>query len=1550
MNILKKYIITIILFLGIHVTQAQQTIIHRLDAHQRVLQVDYGDSNTITTGYDAAHNPTQTIIANPCLDRPVPVIKYSGSKAICAGDSITLTAPKALKYKWSRGDTTQSIKVKSTGAFFVTITGTLNCVQQSQPVTVKLNPLPKPTIIAGGDTVFCDNKSVTLSSSLTGKYFWNSGATTKSITVNKSATYELRYTDSNGCYAYAYKVVKANPMPKVKFSIDDTLQCQKENKLEIKSLTGGLYKSLVWNLGDGTIVTYSGRIYHSYAKAGTYLVKQIFTTMQSCTDSATKWVEIYPQVKSGFSVNMVEQCLVGNRFTLKDTGKLASGSYTTKWTYGDGNTDTGKSVNHQYGNYGSYTVTNYTTTNNGCLDTLSKTITINPNPKAKISVVLDSLCFKGNLFSLVDSSSISAGSVSLRSWDFGDTTTGSGTSVSKSYKQPYGRYNVRLVSGSNKGCYDTAYKYLTVMPSPKSVFSSNAKGQCERDNSFNFTNQSAIGTGSMAHSWILGDGSTATTKDITNKAYTTGIGTYTVRLIETSPFGCKDTATQQIAIYSQNKLSVKVNEDSQCLTNNYFKFTNKSSLPIDSISKYTWQFGDGKSKDSTNAMHRYSASGDYSGKLISVTHNGCKDTISFKTRVNHQTQIDIALLDSLQCLKGNYFEFKNNSTASGDGFSSSWDFGDAKTSSSTSPTHIYTAHSPVYTVRLITNTVQGCIDTGYTRTEVYPKAVPDFTTANWNQCLNGNSYVFDQTTTVPYGSIANSNWHFDDGNTSTQTSPSHAFLNDDSFWVELAVVTNYGCMDTVKKQAIVYPQTTVKIGVLDSAMCYRGNQFYFTNSSKVRYGKARWLWSFDDNKVDTGIAPTHGYTSFGTYNVKAVATTNFGCKDSALQIVTVDPQVDINLVLDTNSLCFNGNVAKMYDRSILALGSYARKWDFGDGSKYDTAVSVKHSYTSTDTFKIRLYTTTGHGCTDEDSAIVYIRPQAQLDFFTNKDSQCLNSNQLQSFNKSQIIYGNLAYSWKVGQDTIYHGDNFSHKFTKAGLYNVNLYSVSNFNCRDTLRKEVRIWPQSAALGVVHNFQKCLSTNKLYFQNRTNFSGSTPNYTWHFGNGDTVQTQNVWHTTYKYKNAGIYNIRLTVINQWECKDTWTGKAEIYPMPVLKNPLLTTARQCYKYHEFAVADNTVYPTGDGVGAVRWVWSNTSAENSLSSNERYTVPGNYTVKHIVTTNRGCMDSASYPLLVDPTPSISFRFNSDSQCLKDNKFVATNTTTIYSGSIKSYNWDFWDKTYSTLKNPTKTYTAAKGYLVTLVAESDNGCRDTAYRPISVMPQVSVKPYCPDTVQCFNWHTFRFVDSSDSNPAHSTFWQTGDGKELPGFDVIHSYKNTGHYTVLEITKTDFGCLDTGQLSVLVNPSPEKPVIERHVNYLTTESKFERLWHINGDSIQFEKDSMLWLSKTGTYTLVVRNDVGCMDTSEKILVKELNAKGSIGLGITPNPNEGSFEVGADVKLKQIEIYDMSGKLILKAQAQNGKIEPIKINVAPASYVLRGTAENDETETLKFVIE
>lgn len=170
-KIMRKTILLLgVLFLLVSTGKAQQRIVYILDDHERIESIEMPDSLRFNCGYDNVGNPITVEIINPCYDRPDPVISSSGSLAICTGDSVILTAPPSISYRWSRGDTTRSIIVKQAGLHLVTTFNTLNCFKTSIPVEVKVNPLPQPTIDTSGPTIFCPGSTVALSSSLNGTY------------------------------------------------------------------------------------------------------------------------------------------------------------------------------------------------------------------------------------------------------------------------------------------------------------------------------------------------------------------------------------------------------------------------------------------------------------------------------------------------------------------------------------------------------------------------------------------------------------------------------------------------------------------------------------------------------------------------------------------------------------------------------------------------------------------------------------------------------------------------------------------------------------------------------------------------------------------------------------------------------------------------------------------------------------------------------------------------------------------------------------------------------------------------------------------------------------------------------------------------------------------------------------------------------------------------------------------------------------------------------------------------------------------------------------
>lgn len=158
---------------------------------------------------------------NQCSNESTPVsttmfeqddveVLANGPTEFCDGDQVVLTASTGDAFVWSpNGETTQSITVTQSGVYTVSITDANGCSYASEDsVEVTVNPNPVPTVTPDGPTEFCDEESVTLTSSVAESYAWApNGETTQSIVVTESGTYRVTVTDENGCQGTSAPVV-----------------------------------------------------------------------------------------------------------------------------------------------------------------------------------------------------------------------------------------------------------------------------------------------------------------------------------------------------------------------------------------------------------------------------------------------------------------------------------------------------------------------------------------------------------------------------------------------------------------------------------------------------------------------------------------------------------------------------------------------------------------------------------------------------------------------------------------------------------------------------------------------------------------------------------------------------------------------------------------------------------------------------------------------------------------------------------------------------------------------------------------------------------------------------------------------------------------------------------------------------------------------------------------------------------------------------------------------------------------------------------------------
>jgi hypothetical protein len=124
---------------------------------------------------------------------------------MCAGDSANVCAPAGYSaYLWNTGATSQCIKVKAAGNYYVTVTDGGNCTATSSPLAISVRPQPPVSVSINGDTLTSYNAA---------SYQWYRdgqlipGATTSIYVPTQGGSYQVLVSDTAGCKALSNAIV-----------------------------------------------------------------------------------------------------------------------------------------------------------------------------------------------------------------------------------------------------------------------------------------------------------------------------------------------------------------------------------------------------------------------------------------------------------------------------------------------------------------------------------------------------------------------------------------------------------------------------------------------------------------------------------------------------------------------------------------------------------------------------------------------------------------------------------------------------------------------------------------------------------------------------------------------------------------------------------------------------------------------------------------------------------------------------------------------------------------------------------------------------------------------------------------------------------------------------------------------------------------------------------------------------------------------------------------------------------------------------------------------
>ncbi len=532
---------------------------------------------------------------------------------------------------------------------------------------------------------------------------------------------------------------------------------------------------------------------------------------------------------------------------------------------------------------------------NGCFSEVTKEdfITVN-GPLARLDYLVD--CDDPFNIAFRDSS-LDATSIT---WDFGDSTTSTVSDLTHLYDTT-GNFMVFLTAENEmSGCPASVDSAIVFIKDIQAAF---------MVDSFVCIGTDVPLDGSMAqdvdnrcwkgYDWHFSWDRPITTMDVmTNKVFGTP-GDHTVELVTTDINGCRDTASQDVWVFSAQP-DFSFTQDTICIPSEAITFTDMSTADTTLVS-WEWDFGDMGMGMDTVVTHTYTQSpfpeGPLAGPLVTTVNVtltvediiGCPGSVT-KPITIYEPSANITTDPSpANICAGSEIAFSASDFILGGNTSPveyDWDFGNGMTSTMQNDVAQYD-NSGTFVVNLaLTETSTGCQSmrpiTDTVRVQDFP--VADFTTNVDGQDPICFPMIIDFMDNSVTSSPLMAAWDFGDGSTSNDPAPSITF-GKGTFTVEYIASTSFGCRDTTMRDfTLVGPEGDFAV---DQNLLCLGELVNFTLLDTVDIQSFRW--EFGDGEVISNQANvTYEYLTAGTFVAELILTGVSGiCELTVQEPITI---------------------------------------------------------------------------------------------------------------------------------------------------------------------------------------------------------------------------------------------------------------------------------------------------------------------------------------------------------------------------------------------------------------------------------------------------------------------------------------------------------------------------------------------------------------------------------------------------------------------------------------------------------------------------------------
>ena len=489
------------------------------------------------------------------------------------------------------------------------------------------------------------------------------------------------------------------------------------------------------------------------------------------------------------------------------------------------------------------------------------------------------------------------------------------------------------------------------------------------------------------------------------------------------------------------------------------------------------------------------------------------------------------------------------------------------------------------------------------------------------------------------------------------------------------------CDSTIKRSLVVAPTPEPNFK-FPASICL-GDAVLFDNLTTIHSGNASYMWYFGNGDSSDLQSPVYEYKTPGVYYVTLVAKS---FPWNVIKDTTIAVEVgEIPLTkFRVNNKC-EGAPVSFQNQTVIGNGTLTYDWDFGDGTPHSTATNPTHQYGTPGGYKVTL-TASANGCSSVAVRNAYMFARPVANFVPPLTPVCART-PLALANTSTIALGEQGAYWTFGDGSGSSLFNGIHAYTAPGTYNVKLLAVSEFDCKDSITKQVTIKPTPSPDFSANQFCGKVPT---IFTNTTVEDLPNPVYTWTFSDNFTSVLK---HVTRTWTSEGPYSATLKASYSNGCEAVTTKAFTVMIQPEA---------------DFIVKDICsgesaafVNKTNGDRGGIEYFWDfgNNTSSTSPAPKALYN-PANtttYTVTLVASYPGACSDTVRKTITVSESPQCGFTYKD--MGMRRVKFTPSNTT------YDKYEWFFGEGGSSTDVEPVYQYLYIGNFNVKLRTTNIAGC-----------------------------------------------------------------------------------------------------------------------------------------------------------------------------------------------------------------------------------------------------